>query len=99
MIEPRRYRDEQDFAAMHHLLIAGKKAGNGTYYIHPGDLSWWLYYPPMDGDLWNQIYLWDDPAQPGKLLGWALLTPGWVAVDVYIQPGLRRSNLAEEMYT
>jgi mycothiol synthase len=98
MNEPRPYRDERDLRAMQELLMAGRKANNGSYYIHIGDLKWWLYYPPLEGDLWSHIHLWDDPAQPGRLLGWVLISPDWVGIDVYIQPELRGSPLAQEMY-
>ncbi len=96
--QPRQYQCEQDLDAMFHLLQEGRRANNGTYYIHPGDLKWWLYYPPLEGDLWDQIYLWDDPACPGGLLGWALISPDWVGYDVYIHPELRGSDIACEMY-
>ena len=69
MIEPRPYRDENDLDAMRNLLMRGRKANNGSYYIHTGDLNWWLYYPPLEGDYWNDIYLWDDPEQAGQMLG------------------------------
>ncbi len=98
MNEPRAYRDEGDLEAMRNLLVQGRKADNGTYYIHAGDLSWWLYYPPLEGDFWDQIHLWDDPEQPGRLLGWVLISPDWVGFDVYVQPELRGSWLATEMY-
>jgi mycothiol synthase len=98
MKEPRPYRDEWDLEAMRNLLMAGRKANNGSYYIHLGDLNWWLYYPPLEGDFWDHIYLWDDPAQPGRLLGWALISPDWVGIDVYVQPELRGSSVAREMY-
>lgn len=98
MKEPRPYRDEQDLDAMRDLLMAGRKANNESYYIHPGDLNWWLYYPPLEGDFWNYIHLWDDPAQPGRLLGWVLISPDWVGIDVYVQPELRGSPLAQELY-
>jgi len=98
MIEPRPYRDERDLVAMRSLLIRGRQANNGTYYIHCGDLNWWLYYPPLEGDFWNSIYLWDDPEMCGQLLGWALISADWVGFDVYIQPELRRNPMALEMY-
>jgi mycothiol synthase len=98
MNQPRPYQDERDLEAMRNLLMTGRKANNGTYYIHPGDLSWWLYYPPLEGDFWHHIYLWDDTDQPGKLLAWALISPDWVGIDVYVQPELRGSPLAQEMY-
>jgi len=98
MKEPRPYRDERDLEAMRNLLMQGRKADNGTYYVHTGDLCWWLYYPPLEGDFWDHIHLWDDPEQPGRLLGWALISPGWVGFDVYVLPELRGSLLATEMY-
>lgn len=99
MNEPRRYKDENDLAAMRSLLMAGRKVKNGTYYIHTGDLDWWLYYPPLEGAFWDLIYLWDDPLQPGRLHGWALISPGGVDIDVYAQPELRGSQIALDMYT
>ena len=98
MREPRHYQGEPDLKAMRNLLIAGRKANNGSYYIHSGDLNWWLYFPPLDGDYWEHIYLWDDPDIPGELLGWALISPDWVGIDVYIRPDLRGSPPADEMY-
>ncbi len=83
---------------MQDVLIRGRKANNGSFYIHTGDLRWWLYYPPFEGDLWQQIHLWDDPGQPGRLLGWALISPSWVSIDVYVQPELRGNQMAHEMY-
>jgi len=98
MNEPRHYCGERDLKAMQELLMAGRKDNNGSYYIHIGDLKWWLYYPPLEGDFWDHIYLWDDPALPGRLLGWALISPDWVGFDVYVQPELRGSLQAEQMY-
>ena len=83
---------------MRDLLRQGRLANNGTYYVHPGDLNWWLFYPPLDYDFWGSIYLWDDPEQPGQLLAWALLSPVGSTFDVVVQPELRGSPLAWEMY-
>jgi mycothiol synthase len=99
MKNPRPYRSESDRQAMKELLIAGRQANNGTYYIHNGDLDLWLFYPPLDGDFWNNIYLWDDPGVPGRLLGWVLLSADSVGFDVYVQPELRGSSEWIEMYT
>jgi ribosomal protein S18 acetylase RimI-like enzyme len=98
MKKPRPYHDERNLEAMRNLLAAGRNANNGTYYIHTGDLNWWLYYPPLKGDHWNHIHLWDDPVRPGQLLGWALISADWVGFDVYVQPELRGSSQAKEMY-
>jgi mycothiol synthase len=96
MKDPRPYQSESDRQAMKQLLIAGRQANNGTYYIHCGDLDLWLYYPPLEGDVWKDIYLWDDPKETSKLLGWALLSSDWI--DVYVQPELRGSSPWLEMY-
>jgi mycothiol synthase len=98
MNEPRHYQGEQDLKAIYSLLFEGRRANNGTYYIHTGDLSWWLYYPPLEGDYWDHIYLWDDPSETGRLLGWALASPVFAGFDVFTRPSLRGSPLAEEMY-
>ena len=98
MNAPRAFLDERDLNAMLAVLTRGREADNGSYYIHIGDLMWWLYYPPLEGDFWDHIHLWDDPENPGKLLGWALISPAWVGIDVYVQPELRGSPPAEEMY-
>lgn len=98
MDNPRPYHGEGDLQAMLELLQRGRSASNGSYYIHPGDLKWWLYYPPLEGDFWQQIYLWDSPDRTGKLLGWALLSPDWVGFDVYVQPELMGTLQAAEMY-
>lgn len=95
---PRPYAGEQDLEKMRNLLIAGRRANNSTYYVHIGDLNWWLFYPPLECDLWQYISVWDDPQDPGRLLGWLLLSPAWSAYDVYVQPELRGSPEAETMH-
>jgi mycothiol synthase len=99
ILTPRSYSGLQDLQKMHSLLVEGRRANNGTYYVHTGDLSWWLFYPPLDFDLWQYISLWDDPQIPGRLLGWSLLSPSWGAFDVYVQPALRSSRAAAALYT
>jgi mycothiol synthase len=98
MKEPRPYRDERDLEAMRNLLMDGRKANNGSYYIHIGDLKWWLYYPPLEGDFWDHIYLWDDPKHKKRSLGWVLISPDWVGIDVYVQPELQGSPSGMDMY-
>jgi hypothetical protein len=47
----------------------------------------------LDGnDPWQHIYLWDDPADPERLLGWALLSTPWSAFDVFVRPEFRFSH-------
>jgi len=97
-IEPRSYRDKTDLIKVGDLLRAGSSAANGTHYAHIGDLSWSLYYA-SEGDLWTSLSLWDDPANPDRILAWSLFEPDWSAFDVYLQPELRETPLAEAIYT
>jgi ribosomal protein S18 acetylase RimI-like enzyme len=94
--QPRAYRGEEDLQAMHELLMAGTAAQTPMHYVHPGDVDWWLFYPPLDGELWDGLYVWDDPANPGRLLAWSLIVPGQT-FDLVPQPELRATALAGEM--
>lgn len=95
---PRLYHGDSDLAMMCALLQEGRAARCGAYYVHTGDLLWWLYYPPIGASWWEHLYLWDDPADPARLLGWALLAPDGETADVYYQPELRHTPLAPAMF-
>lgn len=101
--EPRCYRGngaaagDPDLARMYALLQAGCAAAIPAYYVHPGDLKWWLYYPPVGSSWWQHIYLWDDPVDASRLLGWALIDPGGETFDVFYQPELDATATAEAM--
>ena len=98
VLKARHYVGTGDLEKMRNLLIEGRRANNGTYYVHIGDLNWWLFYPPIDQNLWHYITVWDDPDNRERLLGWTLLSPEWNTFDVPVQPELRGSPLAESMY-
>jgi GNAT superfamily N-acetyltransferase len=93
--EPRPYRDYSDFDKMHHILIEGRKANTGTYYVHIGDVNWWLFYPDQSAEFPQRIYLWEDG---GEALGWCLLTPDECALDVFVHPRLHGTKQAETMF-
>lgn len=95
MNDPRPYRDAQDLASMRTLLMVGRKSASGSYYVHTGDLNWWLFYAENTGEMLKNIYLWEDHDQ---IQGWALLSPDWRAFDVFVRPELRGSAQALEMY-
>jgi mycothiol synthase len=96
--EPRHYRDERDLEKMQALLVKGRRAANGSYYIHTGDLKWWLFYPSSIRDWQETIFLWDGTRADGELSGWALLSPNWRAFDVFIHPDERGGRRAARMY-
>ncbi len=95
--EPRPYQDERDLARMYALLEVGRAAQTGSYYVHTGDLKWWLYYPPLGGSWWEHIYLWEDKAGGDRLLGFALIDPHGETFDVFYQPEINGSAQAEAM--
>ena len=96
--QPRPYAGTEDREKMRQVLVQGRLASNNTYYVHTGDLNWWLYYVEQAANPWQHIYLWDGPPPGDALRGWALLSPQWRSFDVFVQPGLRGSPLAWQMY-
>lgn len=92
----RPYQNLQDLHAMLDLLAEGRAACNGTYYVHRGDLQWWLFYNDDIAQEWkSRIRLWFEGE---RLVGWSLLSPfAWRAFDVYAAPSLRGSELEKEM--
>ena len=83
---------------MRQVLQAGALAQTGCHYVHTGDLNWWLFYPPFGCDLFQHTLLWDDPAQPGNLLGWMMVDPTWPSFEVFFQPNLLGTPFAAQMY-
>jgi hypothetical protein len=49
----RTYQGLQDLHAMLDLLAQGREADNGTYYVHRGDLQWWLFYTDVPAETWQ----------------------------------------------
>ena len=87
MMQARSYEGLHDLHAMLDLLAEGRKVDNGTYYVHVGDLQWWLFYTDLPPQTWqSNIRLW---MQDGRLVGWALLSPDQDAFDVFADPRLR----------
>lgn len=96
IVNVRPYHDDTDWNKMLDLLVEGRRAENGTYYVHTGDVSWWLFYHDHGNPFADQITLWEDEA--GRLLGWALFTPEECFFDLFVHPSLRGSQPAEEMH-
>lgn len=95
-MEPRRYRDAADWRAMLDLLVAGRRAATGVHYVHTGDVSWWLFYQDGPDPFADQIWLWEDSA--GRLLAWVLFTPEDGYFDLFVQPELSGTPMAEAMH-
>jgi len=105
--EPRPYRDERDLERMQAILVEGRKAGAPAYYVHVGDLKWWLRYLEQDQDLRQKLYLWENrhtgaapSADSGHaLLGWALFSPRFRAFDLFVHPTERGAACFKRMLT
>jgi ribosomal protein S18 acetylase RimI-like enzyme len=81
----RPYMSERDLEKMESILTAGRKAANGAYYVHVGDLRWWMFYTDSDPRQ-GRICLWEWDAD---LMGWSLLSPNWRMFDVFVRPEMR----------
>jgi GNAT superfamily N-acetyltransferase len=94
-MEIRCYEGLQDLQAMLDLLSQGRKAENGTHYVHRGDLQWWLFYTDTPQEIWqSNIHLWRE----GKdLVGMILLSKDEKAFDVFAAPHLRGSSKEHQM--
>lgn len=75
--------DIDDLDGMRRILVAGRMACSPTYYIHPGDLDWWLFY--LDQDWRDRIHILENDLD-GRLLGWVLFSPRFNAFDVFVDP-------------
>jgi ribosomal protein S18 acetylase RimI-like enzyme len=96
-IFPRTYRDAKDLQKMCALLQTGCTAQTNAYYVHLGELNLCLFNWLDGHDPWQHIYLWEDPADPEYLLGWALLSTPWSAFDVFVRPELWNSAWAADV--
>ena len=89
------YQGLHDLEQMLDLLAKGRQAENGTYYVHRGDLQWWLFYTDVPQEEWqSDIYL---LKEDDNLLGWILLSMNVSAFDVYVVPHLRDTACEYEL--
>lgn len=93
-IKSRPYNGIQDFILMTSILAVGRKTTKRSYYVHIGDLSWWIFYSDADPSRWTErIRLWE---HDGKPCGWSLIDPDWYSFDINLLPELHGSK--EETY-
>jgi mycothiol synthase len=95
-IRPRPYGGLPDFMRMASILAIGRKMARQSYYVHIGDLSWWMFYSDHDENHWNRyICLWE---QDGRVVGWSLIDPDWSSFDVYLLPELYGSSQEADVF-
>jgi mycothiol synthase len=89
-LQVRPYKDFRDFIVMTSILAVGRKTSRRPYYVHTGDLSWWMFYDDRHDSHWgDQVHLWNLNGHP---CGWSLIDPDWKSFDVYLLPELRGSR-------
>lgn len=94
MKEPRLFEHDNDLRAMQALVSEGISARTGTHYIHPGDLAWWYGYLEAENDIARHTYLWYGAH---TLQAFAILSPGWHTLDLFVRPFLLGSGLHRQM--
>lgn len=97
-VKPRLYRDSADLRAMKNILSQGILAGGPAFYVHPGDIQWWLFFLPFSQNLFTHTWVWDDPFQDGELLAWMLVDPKWSSIELFVKPELFGSDLHDQFY-
>jgi ribosomal protein S18 acetylase RimI-like enzyme len=69
---------------MHHILTTGRAAGGPAYYVHTGDLNWWLFCGDTRPDFRGRTFLWETPE--GGVAGWAFFSLKYRSFDVFAHP-------------
>lgn len=68
---------------MHAVLSAGEAAGTRAFYVHPGDLSWWLFYTESTTPLSERVWIWQ---VDGSVIGWTLFSLEEGVFDLFVDP-------------
>jgi ribosomal protein S18 acetylase RimI-like enzyme len=73
-----------DLEGMRAVLSEGLRGAPLGSFAHPGDLSWWLGWPPKDdATLGSVVRIWESA---GAIAGWAMLDEGDLAE--YVRPAV-----------
>lgn len=87
MLTSRPYQGYQDFEQLKSILVDGRKAATNAYYVHVGDIAWWLFYNDQTPQTWKQsLSLW---TSQGQTIGWSLLSDQFDSFDVFVHPQVR----------
>jgi len=94
-VEPRLYRKAADLECMEAILVAGRAAQNGCFYVHVGDLRLWLSYTLPEDQPLTRIYLWENEAS--ETVGWTLFSIADEAFDLFVAPELHGEMVMYDM--
>jgi hypothetical protein len=79
----RRFSEPDDLSGMCNVLVRGRNASLPAYYVHTGDLKWWLYF--LERDLSERIYIWEE-VEKKRGIGWVLFSLRFRSFDVFVDP-------------
>ena len=91
----RPYQHPQDFAKLAAFLSHTRAAIHHTHHLHPGDLTWQLFFMLASDHPADLIQIWEDGS--GELLGFVLLYPAFGFFDLQLDPGRRGGSLEAQM--
>ena len=95
LVSHRPYQGFRDFIAMKTILAIGRKIDTASYYVHTGDLSWWMFYSDHHEAYWQEhVCLWHHEEQT---IGWTLLDTNWHSFDIYLMPEQHGTLIEEEI--
>lgn len=94
-LQIRPYHSDSDLVNMLEILVRGRQAGTAAYYVHPGDLKWWLFYLERGSERRETISLWEDRA--GQVVAWMLLSKLYHTFDLFVHPDHCPEDLKPEI--
>jgi ribosomal protein S18 acetylase RimI-like enzyme len=86
LIHPRPYSEENDLIRMRNMLESGKQCGSKSYYVHPGDVSWWTFYLDNYEEPSQRIILWETGRPGSTLAGWSYFSSRYRSFDLFCDP-------------
>jgi mycothiol synthase len=76
-------------------LLAAETGQRLGYYVHPGDVQWWLDCLDQDAARDKRLQLWE---QDGACVAWTLLSPMVNAADVFVHPRFYNRELLSYLW-
>ena len=93
-MDTRPYRGWDDLRAMRSVCSARLLASPGRAAAHPGDIAWWVGWPPRPVErLAETFLLWEEG---GEVVGFASFLPDEGDLSVFVSPSLTDTEAAVE---
>ena len=90
-VEVRPYRGWDDLRAMQAVCSSMLEAAPGRAVVHPGDMAWWVGWPPTPPEqLAERVLMWEEG---GEVRGFAVLSPEG-DLSVFVMPAPSDTEIA-----